>query len=186
MLVANQRGFAEAPAFVLLMLLAFLLAVLLGVWHHRRQQTREHYHQMLCLKRSMVATHRLVRRVNALNAVLVAGRTGQAVGLFFPGLGHLLALKWERLKKVVFVMQEAAWWDAQRRFVQLKLTGCRLPLKVYLTPYRHKLRFQRDLSDTALLRRTHETWHHATPYVRLQASWRISSPLAPQVHWSVR
>lgn len=180
----DQRGFLEAPGFVLLLLLSALLGTQAMLWHLRLQQTRAHHKQLLCLKNAMGVTTRMVTQVSHINKMLAAGKVGQGIGLFFPGAGWIAALEWEKAKKVLMKLQEAAWLRAQQLLTQDRLNGCRLPPQVHLTPFKRAALFERKL-DVTVLRRETETWWVKTPLMSFRASWKMKSPLV-SLGWEVR
>lgn len=180
----DQRGFLEAPGFVLLLLLSALLGTQAMIWHLRLQQTREHHKQVLCLKNAIGITSRMVKQVHSINAMLATGKVGQGLALFFPGAGWIAALEWEKAKKALMKLQEAAWWRAQQLLLKDRLSGCRLPPQVQLTPLKRQALLERKL-DVTVLRRESETWILKTPLLLLRATWKASSTLAP-LSWEVR
>lgn len=183
-MMLNERGFLEAPGFVLLVLLSALLGTQAVIWHLRLKQTREHHKQVLCLKNAIGVTSRMMKQVHSINAMLAAGKVGQGIGLFFPGAGWLLALEWEKAKKVLMKLQEAAWLRAQQLLLKDRLAGCRLPPQVHLTPLKHGALLERKL-DLTVLRRESETWILKTPLLVFRATWKAGSPIAP-LAWEVR
>jgi hypothetical protein len=180
----DQRGFLEAPGFVLLVVLSALLGTQAVIWHLRLKQTREHHRQVLCLKNAIGVTSRMMKQVHGINVMLAAGKVGQGIGLFFPGAGWLLALEWEKAKKVLMKLQEAAWLRAQQLLLKDRLAGCRLPPQVHQTPLKHGALLERKL-DVTVLRRESETWILQTPLMSFHAKWNADSPLKP-LAWDVR
>lgn len=183
-MLRNQRGALEAPALVLLFLLGLLLAVQIGVWHWRLMQTREHHRQVLCLKRSIQISNRLVRQIASINAMLATGKVGQGIGAFFPGAGWVLALKWEKVKKLLMAVQEGSFVWAQAQWLEQRRRGCRLPLSWQRSPYAHRKLFVRSL-DLVELREAAESYTWRTPYVRYRVRWALESNLAPTPTWSI-
>lgn len=183
-MLSNQRGALEAPAIVLLFLLGLLLAVQIGVWHWRLMQTREHHRQVLCLKRSIQITNRLVRNISSLNAMIATGKVGQGIGLLFPGAGWVLALKWEKVKKLLMTLQEGSFLWAQAQWLQQRKSGCRLPLKWQLSPFEYRGRLSREL-DLVVLRKTEETYNWRTPYMRFSVHWTLPHNRALAPNWSI-
>lgn len=184
-MINNQKGFLEAPGFVLLMLLGLLLSSQIVVWQWRLYKTREHHRQTLCLKRAMGITTQMVRRINVVNGMLAAGKVGQGIGLFFPGMGWLMALKWEKVKKILMKLQEATFWWAQKEWLSLRQQGCSLPLKWQLSPYEHQFKFKREL-DLVVLRKNEESYRVKTPYVTYLATWKLENTFNPKIQWSVQ
>lgn len=184
-MINNQKGFLEAPGFVLLMLLGLLLSSQIVVWQWRLHKTREHHRQTLCLKRAMGITAQMVRRINVVNGMLAAGKLGQGIGLFFPGMGWVAALKWEKVKKILMGLQEATFWWAQKEWLSLRQNGCSLPLKWQLSPYDHKGKFKREF-DLVVLRKTEESYRIKTPYVTYLATWKLENTLNPKIQWGVQ
>lgn len=180
----DQRGFLEAPGFVLLVVLSALLGTQLVIWQLRLKQTREHHKQVLCLKNAIGVTTRMMKQVHSINAMLAAGKVGQGIGLFFPGAGWLLALEWEKAKQVLMKLQEAAWLRAQQLLLKDRLAGCHLPPQVQLTPLKHGALLDRKF-DLTVLRRESETWILRTPFMLFRATWKAHSPIAP-LSWEVR
>lgn len=181
----SQQGFAEAPAFLLLLLLSGLLASQAWVWQKRRSELRDHHRQLLCLKRNMIVTSKLVKRVNVINQMLTSGKVVQTIALLFPGKGWLLAANWQRVKKALMVMQEGAYWDAQRNYLSMKTSGCRLPYKVFLTPFEHGQVFKRKL-DSTVLRKNEESFTFKTPLMNYNVTWKLSSNLETNLNWSLK
>ena len=181
----SQQGFAEAPAFILLLLLSTLLAVQAFVWQKRRIELREHHQQVLCLKKNMIVTSKLVKRVNFINQMLSAGKVAQTIAIIFPGKGWLLAAKWQKVKKALMIIQEGAFWDAQKDYLSLKTKGCNLPYKVFLTPYKHAHVFKREM-DSTLLRKNEETQTFRTPLMSYKVKWELSSNLETNLKWSLK
>lgn len=180
----DQRGFLEAPGFVLLLLLSALLGTHAMLWHLRLQQTRAHHKQLLCLKNAMGVTSRMVKQVSHINKMLAAGKVAQGIGLLFPGAGWIAALKWEKAKKLLMKLQEAAWLRSQQLLLKDRLSGCRLPPQVHLSPFKHATLFERKL-DVTVLRRETETWWVKTPLMNFQAVWKLKSP-QQTLAWEVR
>jgi hypothetical protein len=183
-MMLDQRGFLEAPGFVLLVVLSALLGTQAVIWHLRLRQTREHHKQVLCLKNAVGVTSRMMKQVHGINVMLATGKVGQGIGLFFPGAGWLLALEWEKAKKVLMKLQEAAWLRAQQLLLKDRLAGCRLPPQVHLTPLKHGALLERKL-DLTVLRRESETWILKTPLMFFRARWTADSVLGP-LAWEVR
>jgi len=181
----DERGFLEAPGFVLLLLLSTLLMVQAYTLNQRRLQTREHHKQLLCLKETMGITQQLVKRVDALNQMLAAGTVGEAIAIFFPGAGWIMALNWEKAKKAIKTLQETAWFQAERELLQQLTRGCHVPLNALKTPFRHKLSFERNV-DITLLRTQSETWKIHTPLVQYTVTWKLSNALELSPKWEVR
>ncbi len=181
----NQRGFLEAPAFVLLVLLSSWLMLQTLTWRARLQAIKEHHQQVLCLKRAIITTDQMVKQINGINHMLFTGRVGQGLALLFPGTGWLLALKWEKAKKVLMTLQEVAWLKAQHQLVLSRQRGCRLPPWVHLTPYQHRAGLVRR-DDLTELRKTSESWPLITPLMTFHSRWSLSSALNPRLQWEVR
>jgi len=180
----DQRGFLEAPGLVLLVILSAQLGVLVLVWQTRLERIRKHHQQVLCLKEVMLATTRMSRQVNQLNSMLAAGKVGQGIGLLFPGTGWLMSLNWERAKKILMGLQEAAWWKRQQVVISAIKRGCTLTPAMLMTPYEHSLTFKRDL-DITRLRKSTESWWLKTPLSFFRITWQLSSPHA-SLSWEVR
>ncbi len=180
----DQRGFLEAPGFVLLLLLSALLGTHAMLWHLRLQQTRAHHKQLLCLKNAMGVTTRMVKQVSTINKMLAAGKVGQGIALFFPGAGWIAALEWEKAKRLLMKLQEAAWLRSQQLLLQDRLSGCRLPPQVHLSPFKHATLFERKL-DVTVLRKERETWFVKTPLMSFQAAWKMGSA-TQSISWEVR
>lgn len=183
-MLSNQRGALEAPAIVLLFLLGLLLAVQIGVWHWRLMQTREHHRQVLCLKRSIQITNRLVRNIGSINVMIATGKVGQGIGLLFPGAGWVLALKWEKVKKLLMTLQEGSFLWAQAQWLSQRKSGCKLPLKWQLSPFEYRGRLSREL-DLVVLRETEETYNWRTPYMRFSVHWTLPHNRALAPKWSI-
>jgi hypothetical protein len=183
-MMLNERGFLEAPGFVLLVILSALLGTQAVIWQLRLEKTRDHHKQVLCLKNAIGVTTRMMKQIHSINAMLSAGKVGQGIGLFFPGAGWLLALEWEKAKKVLMTLQEAAWLRAQQLLLKDRLAGCRLPPQVHLTPLKHRGLLDRKL-DLTVLRCERETWFVKTPLVAYRATWRTDSAARP-LSWEVR
>jgi hypothetical protein len=181
----SQQGFAEAPAFLLLLLLSTLLGSQAWVWQKRRSELREHHRQLLCLKKNMIVTSKLVKRVNLINQMLTSGKVVQSIALLFPGKGWLLAANWQRVKKTLMVMQEAAYWDAQRDYLSMRTKGCRMPYKIFLTPFERSQVFRRKL-DSTVLRKNEEFLTFRTPLMSYQVKWQLRSNLETNLHWSLQ
>jgi hypothetical protein len=180
----DQRGFLEAPGFVLLLLLSALLGTHAMLWHLRLQQTRAHHKQLLCLKNAMGVTTRMVKQVSHINKMLAAGKVGQGIGLFFPGAGWIAALKWEKAKKILMKLQEAAWLRSQQLLLSDRMNGCRLPPQAHLSPFKRATLFERKL-DVTMLRRETEAWFVKTPLMHFHAIWKMNSP-HQSISWEVR
>ena len=180
----SQQGFAEAPAFILLLLLSTLLGVQAYVWQKRRMELREHHQQVLCLKKNMIVTSRLVKRVNTLNQMLTAGKVAQSIAILFPGKGWLLATKWQRVKKALKLLQEGAYWDAQKEYLLMKKKGCKMPHKIFLTPFKHTHIFKRKM-DSTILRKNEESQTFVTPLMKFKVKWELSSNLETNLKWSL-
>jgi hypothetical protein len=183
-MLANERGFLEAPGLVLLVLLSAQLGVLILVWQSRLEKTREHHKQVLCLKEAILASTQMARQIGLINRMLAAGKVGQGIGLFFPGVGWLASVKWEKAKKALMALQEAAWLKRQQVMLQGLKRGCRFTPAMLLTPYKHPLKFQRTL-DVTDLRSESESWWFKTPLSFFHVSWQLSSPQAV-LRWEVK
>ncbi|MBY0515266.1 MAG: hypothetical protein K2P81_00045 [Bacteriovoracaceae bacterium] len=180
----NNRGFLEAPGFVLLLLMAIMIGVQAVVWQKRLQDTRAHHKQVLCLKKTILQTNQLIARVNSVNRMLSAGKVSQGIALFFPGTGWLLALNWEKAKKILMGLQEAAFLNYEKNAIQQRLSGCQFHLEPTLSPYKHKLFFSRKL-DVAQLRKNKLSWRQVTPLMSFNVSMNLISPLERQATWRI-
>ncbi len=183
-LITNQKGLMEAPAMVLLLLLSILIGVQALIWQRKLIQARQHHQQTLCLKEAMLETERLTKVIGTLNQMLAAGSVSQGIGLFFPGAGWLVSAKWEKAKKVLMKLQEAAWWNSQRVFSAQKLRGCQLPLPFLQTPYEHNLKFERRFT-LAKKRAKLTPWPYKTPWMIYLVHWNLESELATKLDWTV-
>lgn len=183
-LLTNEQGLMEAPAMVLLLLLSILIGVQAMIWQRKLTQAREHHRQTLCLKEAMLETERLTRIIGTLNQMLAAGSVSQGIGLFFPGAGWLLSAKWEKAKKVLMKLQEAAWWNSQRHFAAQKGRGCKLPFQIFQTPYAHGTQLERRFG-LAKMREKILPWPHKTPWVVYLVHWKLETELATKLDWTV-
>ncbi len=180
----SQQGFAEAPAFLLLLLLSALLGSQAWVWQKRRTELRQHHQQLLCIKKNIIITSKLVTRVNTINRMLKAGKVGQSIALLFPGKGWLLAANWQRVKKALMLLQETAFWDAQKDYLSMKTKGCQMPYKIFLTPYERSHVFKRQM-DSTILRKTEDSLSFKTPLMSYQLHWKLRSNLETNLRWSL-
>lgn len=184
-MINNQDGFLEAPGFVLLLMLSLLLVTQIVVWQKRVSQTREHHLQVLCLKRSIGISQQMIKRINSLNLMLASGKVGQGIAILFPGSGWLLALKWEKVKKILMGLQETAFLWAQKEWLSLRVEGCQLPLKWQRSPYQYNGRLKREM-DLVQLRTTQESYRWKTPYVSYLIQWSIESATTPHASWRMQ
>jgi hypothetical protein len=183
--ILNQEGFMEAPSFILLLLLSSLLLGQLLVWQKRRADLRQHHREVICAKKAMLITESLVSKVNTLNLMLSSGKVAQIIGLLFPGKGWLVAANWEKAKKIIMGLQEAAYLEAQFKYLKLKNERCSLPWKIFLTPYKHKLKFARSL-DATILRSESDEWTIKTPLLHYRITWALESNLQTKINWKVQ
>ncbi len=181
----TQQGFAEAPAFLLLLLLSTLLGTQAWVWQKRRTELREHHRQLLCLKKNMIVTSKLVKRVNVINQMLTSGKVVQSIALLFPGKGWLLAANWQRVKKALMLMQEGAFLHAQKDYIFMKKSGCQMPYKIFLTPYKRSHVFIRTM-DSTTLRKNEDEQIFKTPLMSFRVKWQLSSNLETNLLWSLQ
>jgi hypothetical protein len=183
-LITNQKGLMEAPAMVLLLLLSILIGVQALIWQRKLIEARRHHQQTLCLKEAILETERLTKVIGSINQMLAAGSVSQGIGLFFPGAGWLLSAKWEKAKKVLMKLQEAAWWNSQRVFTSQKLSGCKLPAQFYQTPYEHGIKLERRF-NLAKKRKNVVPWPYKTPWMVYVVHWKLETELATKLDWTV-
>lgn len=182
---SNQSGSLEALGCACLLALVFALALQALVWQRRLSEVRRHLHQTLCLKHVILETEELVKRINTLNAAIVAGEVS-SWALILVGIGIAARPQWEQVKKALQLAQDAQWLKSEAEFLALKRQGCALALPLLASPYRWYAGLGRGADGRALLREHRQAWFLTTPLARYGVSWHIPSELKPSMTWEVR
>lgn len=180
----NQGGFAEAPALVLLVLLAFLVGGQAYVWGQRLSQTKSHLAGVLCLKEALIAQKQLTGRIQKINGILAAGRISQTA-LLLTGVGAGAALNWERVQQLLKRTQDLSWLKTQATLARLRSQGCPVPPEAFISAYRWSdSTLARLPSGLALLARKEGRQVWLTPLARYRVNWSLSSPVSRAI-WQV-
>lgn len=184
--VQGQKGSVELLSAGLVFLVALMIVFLATLWKLRQKQVDQHLKQTLCLKAAMLETNFMVRRINRINQILVAGEAASWVSVAVAGLGLPAKLSWQRLKKLLQGLQELQWARSQAQFFKLKREGCRLPHASWAGPYQWQGQLKRGVDGRARMRARQSLWMTRTPLMTHWARWVSDGELALGLTWELR
>jgi len=139
----------------------------------------------ICVKQTKGEIHRYLKFMGKTNWALKNSSKAQLIATLIPGLQGI-ALNAEKMKKTLKHLQTGSLINYQAKILQLKIQGCPLDPKMLQTPFSLKaMKYQRDLSERAILRNSSWTYlYSSTPYLlTLKINAEKYEAMNPQIYY---
>lgn len=134
MVISNQKGAVD----LLLTLLCIILLGLATLYTFKRvqqwQHMKEHFKQILCLKKYHNQTLKLLYNINFLNRIIISENILQAASVFFP-VTWLASVNIEKVKKATKALQQLKLNQYQAEVSKLLINKCKINPISLKTPY---------------------------------------------------